>query len=86
LADPSTVFIYPNPVSATASISIENSWNGELNLRIVNALGQVVHTVDFEKFDRAAVLELDASDLPDGMYRTMVSDGQTVVVSSFVKN
>ncbi|MCB0522479.1 MAG: T9SS type A sorting domain-containing protein [Lewinellaceae bacterium] len=86
LADQSTVFIYPNPVSATASISIENSWNGELNLRIVNALGQVVHTVDFEKFDRTAVLEFDASDLPEGMYRVLVSDGETMAVSSFVKD
>lgn len=85
LADPSTVLIYPNPVSSIASISIENDWTGKLNLRIVNTLGQTVYTVDFEKFDWTTVLEFDASDLPKGMYRVLVSDGEVLSVSSFVK-
>ena len=86
LADPATIFIYPNPVTSIASISIENEWRGELNFRIVNALGQVVYTTEFEKFDQMAVLEFNASDLPQGMYRVLVSDGEAVAVSSFVNN
>lgn len=85
LVESTNIFIYPNPVSANASISIENEWRGELNLRIVNALGQMVYTADLEKHDQSAVLEFDASDLPEGMYRVMVSDGEKMAVSSFVK-
>ena len=85
LAAPSTIFIYPNPVVATASISIETEWNGELNLRIVNALGQVVHTTTFEQYSKEAVVEFDSSNLPKGLYRVMVSDGQLIAVGSFVR-
>ncbi|MCB0519037.1 MAG: T9SS type A sorting domain-containing protein [Saprospiraceae bacterium] len=85
LADPSTIFIYPNPVAATASVSIENGWRSELNLRIVNALGQVVRTLDFDKYDQTAVLEFDTSGLPQGIYRALVSNGERVVIANFVK-
>jgi hypothetical protein len=84
-AAPSTILIYPNPVVATASISIENEWNGELNLRIVNALGQVVHTTTFEQYSKETAVEFDAGNLPEGLYRVMVSDGQLIAVGSFVR-
>ncbi len=86
LADLSIVFVYPNPVSVTASISIENDWTGELNLCIVNALGQVVSKNDFGKYSRQILLEFDASDLQQGMYRALISNGEKVAISSFVKN
>jgi hypothetical protein len=35
----SLVEIYPNPVSDQLQISLENEWQGELQLQVVNALG-----------------------------------------------
>jgi hypothetical protein len=86
LADQSNVHISPNPVLDYTNIYIENDWVGELNLRIVNALGQLVHTDKFEKHDQMAILEFDAGDLPKGVYRTLISNGKTMMVGSFVKH
>lgn len=85
LAETSSIFIYPNPVASTANISIENDWTGEMKLRIVNALGQTVHHSVFEKYDHSTFTEFDASDLPEGIYRVTVSNGEVMAVSSFVK-
>lgn len=85
IAAPSMVTIFPNPAADMTRISLENDWAGELNLRIVNALGQVVHTADFEKYGQIVVLELDTSDLPKGLYRALLSNGEAVAVGSFVR-
>jgi len=85
LDDPSTINIFPNPTSGLANIGIENQWTGELELRIVNALGQVVHTVTFEKYAEEAVVPFDAGHLPKGLYRVLVSDGQFMAVGSFIR-
>ncbi|MBK8968123.1 MAG: T9SS type A sorting domain-containing protein [Lewinellaceae bacterium] len=86
LAGPSTVLsVFPNPVTSTANISIENDWFGKLQLRIVNTLGQVVYTAAFEKFDRTAVVDFEAGSLPNGIYRVLVSNGEMVAVSGFIR-
>lgn len=85
IAAPSMISVFPNPVGDIAHISIENEWAGELNLRIVNALGKVVRTAEFDKYDQMMVLEFDTSDLPKGLYRALLSNGETVAVGSFVR-
>ncbi|MCB0531492.1 MAG: T9SS type A sorting domain-containing protein [Lewinellaceae bacterium] len=86
LAGSSTALsVFPNPVTETANISIENDWYGALQLRIVNTLGQVVYTAAFEKFDRTAVVDFDAGSLPNGIYRVLVSNGAMVAVSGFIR-
>lgn len=85
LAASTTLFIYPNPVAETANISIENDWTGEMKLRIVNSLGQIVYTTDFEKYEYQAFTEFDASGLLEGIYRVTISNGEQMAVSSFVK-
>ena len=85
LDDLSSINIFPNPASGLANIGIENKWIGELELRIVNALGQVVHTATFEKYDEQAVVTFDAGHLPKGLYQVLVSDGQLMAVGSFMR-
>lgn len=85
LDDPSTITIFPNPTSGLAHLAINNEWVGVLEIRIVNALGQIVHTAAFDKYDEEALVELDASDLPKGLYRVLLSDGQRMTVGSFMR-
>lgn len=85
LAAPSTLRVFPNPTSDLAHFAIENKWTGELELRIVNTLGQVVHTATFEKHGEEVVLEFDAGNLPKGLYRVLVSDDKVLAVGSFLR-
>ena len=85
LDDPSTITIFPNPTSGLAHLAINNEWVGVLEIRIVNALGQIVHTAAFDKYDDEALVELDASDLPKGLYKVLISDGQRMAVGSFLR-
>ncbi len=85
ISDQGLISIFPNPVSGTANISIDNKWTGELTLQIINTMGQVVHSADFDKFDQEVVLQFGVADLPTGVYRVLISNGASVVTSSFVR-
>ncbi len=85
LDDREAINIHPNPTSGLANIKIKNQWTGELELRIVNALGQVVHTATFEKYAEEAVVAFDAGQLPKGLYQVLASDGQVMAVGSFIR-
>jgi hypothetical protein len=85
LAAPSTLSVFPNPTSGLTHFVINNEWAGKLEFRIVNALGQVMHTAEFEKYDQEVVVEFDTSDLPKGLYQILVSDRQLMAVGSFMR-
>jgi hypothetical protein len=81
----SSLLVYPNPVSAMANISLENEWQGEVNLRIVNALGQIVWIQEMEKTGQLLDVSIDMQQLPDGVYRLLLSNGASMVVKSLIK-
>ena len=85
LAAPSALRIFPNPTAGPAQIAIENEWSGELEIRIVNALGQVVHRSTSEQYTEEILVEVDTGNLPKGLYRVLVSDGRVMAVGSFVR-
>lgn len=85
LANSEAMFIYPNPVSDVTSISIENNWTGTFSLRVVNALGQEVHSAPFGKLEPSALIELKVAHLPKGVYRVLLSNGEEMLVQTFVK-
>ncbi|MFK7775492.1 MAG: T9SS type A sorting domain-containing protein, partial [Saprospiraceae bacterium] len=85
LLDADLLEIFPNPVTDQFQITIENEWRGELTVQIVNSLGQPIRTISYEKFETKNTYDLDIKNLPNGIYRLLVSDGTEMVVESFVK-
>ena len=77
--------VYPNPVSDQLQISLENKWQGELNIQVVNALGQTVRSTSFEKNETHFSQQMSVAELPVGVYRLLVSDGEEMMVQAFVK-
>jgi hypothetical protein len=77
--------IYPNPVSDQLQISIENKWQGALQLQVVNTLGQTVLSISSEKNATNFSQQINVTELPVGIYRLLVSDGEEMMVQAFVK-
>jgi len=81
----STIKIYPNPVAENATLAIENAWRGEMQIRVMNMLGQTTVLRSFEKVGDFMQIELDTSQFPKGHYKVLVSDGTHLATSALVK-
>ena len=76
-----SVKLYPNPVSNRLFLQFPNSES--YNLKLVNALGQVVLT----KANSTSSIELDVSDLSKGMYfLNVTSEIRNSQTLKFIKN
>ena len=52
---------------------------------MVNVLGQTVRSTSFEKNESRFSQQMNVAELPIGMYRLLVSDGEEMMVQAFVK-
>ena len=77
--------IYPNPTSSYIHINLENNWEGEMNLRMVNAFGQVVFFENMEKYGDAGNWQIDMSDVAPGVYHVSISYGGNIMERRVVK-
>ena len=59
------VTIFPNPVDDKFNLILKNYQDKEVSIYLYNSVGQPVH---MQKFDANALLEVDASRLPQGHY------------------
>jgi hypothetical protein len=59
------VSIFPNPVDDKFNLILKNYKDKDVTLYLYNSVGQPVHV---QKFDANALLEVDASSLPQGHY------------------
>lgn len=85
IVDPSAVLIYPNPVSTLVNISIENDWRGEVQVDIINVLGQRVFTTQLTKVDEKYTEQIMIDHLRNGNYQLMLSNNQKMMVKVFSK-
>ena len=60
--------IYPNPVADNIRIAFNNPTTGKLNLRIINAAGQLVFRQDVTTSGRDEFIEIPARQLSKGIY------------------
>ncbi len=77
--------IYPNPVAEFINILLENNWVGEIQVDIVNVLGQKVYTTQVTKAGDEYVDQIMISQLKSGTYQLMLSNGEEMMVKTFTK-
>lgn len=67
--------VYPNPMNDVANIEINAQNNENVNVSIINMMGQQVATKDYGKLNGEFVLPLNASNFPTGVYTIHVKIG-----------
>lgn len=76
----SEIKIFPNPATSFINIHLENEWEGELTLLLVNSIGQIVHAEKRMKPDESADWKIDLSNFSNGIYQVVISDGKITMV------
>ena len=77
------ITVYPNPANSFISVLITGTANGNLQLDVLNALGQKINSV--VTVDSKATI--DVSILPAGLYLiNCYNDGIKMATSRFIKN
>lgn len=85
LVDNTALSLSPNPTGGITTCSLDNSWQGELQVRIHNNLGQLVLSQTLEKTGDTAQWQLDLENLSSGTYHLIISNGQEMIRKRIVR-
>ncbi|PPK88533.1 putative secreted protein (Por secretion system target) [Neolewinella xylanilytica] len=81
----SIVEVYPNPTVDAFSLDVTSAFVGEVNLRLLDMNGRQIRELQFNKDANLLHARVDVIDLPRGMYRVQVIEGDRESVRAFVK-
>jgi len=73
-----SVKLFPNPASSFVRLHLDNSYRGDVSIRLFNILGQEVSQTLVSKTDRLFAQPLVLNHLPPGPYFVQVQMGQSV--------
>ncbi len=79
--------VYPNPVTgSTVNVSLQGIKAGKYEMVVSNNAGQVIYRSTTEQRAGNVMVQIPVSNtLPKGIYRVKVSNGENVMLSSFIK-
>ena len=77
--------VYPNPTRASLSLERRSEYVGPVTVRITDFTGRQLRQLRFEKPAEQFTQSLDLRELPAGMYRLHVLEGQQHTAMSFAK-
>lgn len=67
-------------------VSLDKKTGHRVDVRLTNAAGQVLFVHQMTKQQQIARLRLDVSDLPDGAYQLIITDGKETTRQSVTLN
>jgi len=76
--------LYPNPASSTSQLQLDNSYRGEVSIRLFNLLGQEVLQIVGSKADRLFTQSLSVNRLPSGLYFIQTRMGKSIVCEKLI--
>ncbi|MGD1046447.1 MAG: T9SS type A sorting domain-containing protein [Bacteroidota bacterium] len=76
--------LYPNPASSTSQLQLDNSYRGEVSIRLFNLLGQEVFRTVGSKADRLFTQSLILNRLPSGFYFIQTRMGKTIFCEKLI--
>ncbi len=75
----SAIEVYPNPITGTTNLFLDLKSPANVEMIVLNSMGQVVQTKRFGKLSNRAILPFDANQLNKGIYFVqIVLDGKIV--------
>jgi hypothetical protein len=76
--------LYPNPASSTSQLQLDNSYRGEVSIRLFNLLGQEVFRTMGSKADRLFTQSLVLNRLPSGFYFIQTRMGKSIFYEKLI--
>lgn len=76
------ISLYPNPTKDYITLGFEENINGNIQIQIVNALGQIVQNQQLSNVNQQERIELN--NLPEGMYFCRVQSEKGHWIQSFI--
>ena len=76
--------LYPNPASSTSQLQLDNSYRGDVSIRLFNLLGQEVFRTVGSKADRLFTQSLILNRLPSGFYFIQAQMGKSVFCEKLI--
>lgn len=86
LANDGMLVLSPNPASgANVKVVLENYWQGQLEARLYNVMGQAVRTIKIEKVGGVLQFEFPLTELKTGVYHLLISNGNQAVGERLIR-
>ncbi|NJB86501.1 hypothetical protein GGR26_002269 [Lewinella marina] len=79
------VTVYPNPAVENINIALSSDYEGDVRLTIIDVNGREVSTSIHNKVGELLSVDLSVRDLPSGLYRVRIIEGENQRVQSFVR-
>ncbi len=79
------VAVYPNPATTELTLELTTAYVGRVTVRVVDGMGRAVRQLVVEKAVGELRAGIDVGDLPGGVYRLQVLQGQETTVVPFLK-
>jgi hypothetical protein len=84
IAGSNRVRIYPNPASSFSQLQLDNSYRGEVAVRLFNIVGQEVFRKTVSKSNRILTQKISLGSLPAGSYFLLRQMGPAIVREKFI--
>jgi hypothetical protein len=79
------VTMYPNPVNTELNIDINSIETGRARIKIMDATGRVVKTVELSLQAGSNAAKIDMQSLSDGIYMISISNGKNLSYSQTIR-
>jgi len=78
--------LYPNPTVDNLWVKVENTWKGNLNIKVIDSvLGTVLKTYEKNKLNNKEIYHFELNDLPAAIYFIEISGANTQQVFKIKK-
>jgi len=80
------IHIYPNPGTGKLNVTLENSYLGEVSIRMISLWGRdVLPITRFQKTGSQSQITLNSESVPQGMYIIQVVMGDNLIIKKWLK-
>jgi len=85
-ASSGSIFLYPNPVSSTDTVELTPFNSGKISIKVYNSAGKIIDNSVFSSAGNSAIASrsIDVSNLPNGIYFLIASDGKKQYEVKFI--
>ncbi len=82
---PRELSVYPNPVADELRLDLSSDFSGRVDILLTDVTGRRIQEFHYDKAGDNLRAELNVADLPSGIYRIQVIEGNHQLVKAFIK-